>query len=142
MPSPPSQSSAVDAFIGAWKFNPEKSSHSGTERESINIELRDGAYRFTYDWLAENGTELNWWFATDMKGGCVALTQVNQQPMNGKSCVTRLTSHKFVDTHLFKDEYEVSSNGRTMKLHRKFIVPPSVRMTAPKDAILVFDRVP
>ena len=96
-PSSPPQSPTPDAFVGTWKFNPKKSSRSGTERESINIEVRDGAYRFTYDWLAENGTELNWWFVTDMKGVCVAHTQVNGQPMTSKSCVTRLTSHKFVD---------------------------------------------
>jgi hypothetical protein len=33
-------------------------------------------YKFVYDLLAENGTELNWWFVTDMKGGCVKDTQV------------------------------------------------------------------
>jgi len=33
------------------EFNSDKSSHSGTKRESINIEVKDGAYQFTYDWL-------------------------------------------------------------------------------------------
>jgi len=142
--NPPSrpESSVVEGFIGSWRFNPDKSRNSGTERESINIELRDGAYKFTYDWLAENGTELNWWFVTDMKGGCVKHTQVNGQPMTSKSCVTRLSTRKFVDETILRDEYEVSSDSRTLKLHRKFKVPPTVRMSAPKDAILVFDRVP
>lgn len=139
-PSPSAERSTMDDFIGAWTFNPDKSSHSGTERESINIELKDGAYKFTYDWLAENGTELNWWFVTDMKGGCVKHTQVNGQPMSSRSCMKRLSPHKFVDDTMLTDEYEVSSNGRTLKLRRKFRVPPNVQMTAPKDAILVFDR--
>ena len=140
-PSSRAEPAVMDAFVGAWKFNPEKSSHSGIERESINIEVKDGAYKFTYDWLAENGTELNWWFVTDMKGGCVKHTQVNGQPMTSKSCMTRLSSHKFIDETILRDQYEVNSDGRTLKLHRQFKVPPSVRMTAPRDALLVFDRV-
>lgn len=140
--SSPSEASVTDSFIGAWKFNPDKSFRSGTERESINIELKDGAYKFTYDWLAENGTELNWWFVTEMKGGCVKHTQVNGEPMTSKSCVTRLSPRKFVDDTILRDQYEVSSDGRTLKLHREFKVPPSVRMPKPNDAILVFDRVP
>ena len=141
-PSSASEPSIKDDFIGAWKFNPDKSSHSGTEKETINIELKDGAYKFTYDWLSEKGVDLNWWFVTDMKGGCVQDTQVNGQPMTSKSCIKRLSPRKFVNDTILKDEYEVSSDGRTLKLHREFKVPPSVRMPKPKDAILVFDRVP
>jgi hypothetical protein len=141
-PSSPSESSVADSFIGAWKFNPDKSLNSGTEGESINIELNDGAYKFTYDWLSEKGVQLNWWFVTDMKGGCVKHTQVNGEPMTSKSCVTRLSPRKFLDDTMLRDQYEVSSDGRTLKLHREFKVPPSVRMPKPKDAILIFDRVP
>ena len=141
-PSSQHESSAMDAFVGAWKFNPDKSLNSGTEREAINIELNGGAYKFTYGWLSEKGVQLNWWFVTDMKGGCVKHTQVNGEPITSKSCVTRLSPHTFVDDTILRDQYEVSSDGRTLKLHREFKVPPSVRMPKPKDAILVFDRVP
>jgi hypothetical protein len=128
-------------FIGAWKFNPDKSSHSGTERESINIELKGDDYKFTYDWLAENGTELKWWFVTDMKGTCVNHTQVNGQPMTSKSCITLLGRNKFVnDTSIVREEYELSSNGRNLKINRSYKIAPSGK-TPPKNIKLVFDRV-
>jgi len=141
-PSSPSESPVTDDFIAAWKFNPHKSVNSGTEKETITIELNDGAYKFTYDWLSEKGVELNWWFVTDMKGECVKHNQVNGEPMTTKSCVTRLSPRKFVDDTILRDQYEVSSDGRTLTLRREFKVPPAVRMPKPKDALLVFDKVP
>jgi hypothetical protein len=140
--SSPTKSSSDD-FVGAWQLNPGKSPHSGIERESITIEAKDGEYKFTYDSLSENGTELNWWFSTDMKGDCVKATQVNGRPINGEDCITRLGPRKFVNENaILKDVYEASSDGRTLKLHRHFKAPSSVMKGASKEAIRVYDRVP
>ncbi len=96
-----------------------QSSRSGIERELITIDTQGNGYKFVYDWLGENGTELNFWFVTDMKGACVKETQVNGRPMTSKSCITRLDSRAFVnDTWVLKDEYKVSSDGQTLTVHR------------------------
>jgi hypothetical protein len=142
-PPHPSAPSAADEFTGAWKLNTNKSSRSGIEREVITIEIQGNDYKFLYDWLAENGTELNWWFVTDMKGACVKNTQVNGRPMSGKSCITRIDSRTFVDdTAILKDEYRVSSDGQELIVHRTFVIPPPVGRTGPRKVKLVFDRVP
>src|SRR6266487_276450 len=101
------QPALSDNFVGTWQLNANKSSRSGVERESIQIDFQGGQYKFVCDRLGENGTELNWWFQTDMKGECVILTGVDGKPMSGTSCVTRLSPRKFVnDTKIIHEEYQ------------------------------------
>jgi hypothetical protein len=141
--SPASQPlSHADEFIGTWKFNVHKSSSSGTEREVITIETQGNDYKFIYDWLAKNGTELNWWFVTDMKGTCVKDTQVNGRPMSSQSCMTRVDSRTFLnETPILKDDYKVSRDGQELDLHRVFLFPHNLHGKVPREVDLVFDRV-
>jgi len=135
------QPALSDNFVGTWQLNANKSSRSGVERESIQIDFQGGQYKFVCDRLGENGTELNWWFQTDMKGECVILTGVDGKPMSGTSCVTRLSPRKFVnDTKIIHEEYQVSSDGRQLINHTKFKLEyaPGKRLPEVK---LVFDRV-
>jgi hypothetical protein len=132
---------ASDRFVGAWKLNTDKTTHSGIQGETITIELQGNNFKFTYDWMAENGTELHWWYVTDMKGSVVKPIQVNGQPMSGESRITRLASGAFkVESAILKDEYKVSADGKTMKLHRTFLVKTSPQRI-PEEVQLVFERV-
>jgi len=120
---------APDNFIGEWKFNPEKSS-PGIQRASIKIELQGTDYKVTNDWLADNGTELQWWFVTDMKGDCVKATQVNGKPMGGETCITRIDSNTFVKAGKIATEtFKVDSKKRTMTVE-----------FAPKSTVIVNGR--
>ena len=134
------EAASTDVLTGTWNLNTNKSSQSGIERESIRIELAGDQHKFVYDRLGENGTELNWWFVTDMKGDCVNHTQVNGQPMTSKSCISRLGPRTFVnDTAILHEKYELSSDGRKMVVHTKFKGHPTGR-SLPEQK-LVFDRV-
>jgi hypothetical protein len=59
-------STPADRFIGVWKLNQEKS-HRSDIKESLTIEYQGGNYKFVVDWSADNGTELYYWFVTQMK---------------------------------------------------------------------------
>ncbi len=133
------QAASTDDFIGTWNLNTKRSSGSGIEKESIRIESQGGQYKFVCDQLGENGTELNWWFVTDMKGACVKHTQVNGQLMTSKSCISRISSRKFVDDQaIVHEEYELSSDGRRMTVHRSFKGRPTGKSLP--SVKLVFDR--
>lgn len=109
----------------------------------ITIEIQGSDYKFLYDQLAENGTEMNWWFVTDMKGGCVKDIQVDGRPMSSTSCIKRIDSRSFVDDMaIIKDQYKVSSDGKALIVHRTFIPPRSVATRVPRKVKLFFDRVP
>jgi hypothetical protein len=131
---------AVDRFIGVWKLNLDKSSRTGTASELITIESQESNVKFTYDWLAENTTELHWWFVTDMKGGSVKHTQVNGRPMSSESRITRLDSYRFTDESSMKrDQYQVSADGKTMTIQRTNLFNPAPHKI-PKEMRLVFER--
>jgi hypothetical protein len=129
-----------DRFIGIWKKRADKTPHAGTFSEVITIEDQGKDYKFTYDLSAENGFEIHFWYATDMKGEIVKAMQMNGQPMPGKSRVTRIDSSRFkVEGAIQRDIYKVSSDGQTMKLQRTY----SAQVGSPnmvKDALLLFDR--
>jgi hypothetical protein len=130
----------TDRFIGVWKLNADKSSNSGTLRESIVIEPQGKEFKLTYDWSAENGTELHWWYVTDMKGGIVNPTQTNGKPMSGKPRITRIDSGSFkVESEVQRDIYRVNADGQTMKLQRTYLVQVG-RPNMAKDVLLLFDR--
>jgi len=130
----------ADRFIGVWKLNADKTSRSGTVSELITIESQGKDFKFTYDWSAENGTELHWWYVTDMKGGIVKPTQANGQPMSGKPRITRIDSGSFkIESEVLKDIYKVSADGQTMKLQRKYLIDVAPHIL-PKEIRLVFDR--
>jgi hypothetical protein len=132
---------ASDNFLGEWKFNPEKSPNSGgTTSEVIKIEPEGSGYKFTYDWKADNGTELHWWFVTDMKGDCVQATQSNGHPMGGKHCLTRMNSEAFMsDNSIVTDQFQVKSKGQTLNLERTY--KHTINGQKLHHDKLVFDRV-
>jgi len=143
---PPSSSPQIaspesaDRFIGVWKLNVDKSSYTGMVREQITIEFSGGDVKFTYESLNENGVELNYSFLTDMKGGVVKQTQMDGRPMNSRSRITRLDSHRFrEDSPIEVDESKVSSDGRSMEVKRTYILEP-LPPHVPKRVRLVYDR--
>jgi len=132
---------ASDHFVGVWKLNEDKSTTKGV-RELITIEPQGGETKFTYDWAADNGTELQWWFVTDMKGGPVKPEQTNGKPMSKdfQPRVTRIDSNRFVDDgKLFRDEYTVSADGKTLTILRTYKIDPSPHKL-PAKTVLVFER--
>jgi hypothetical protein len=122
---------AVDRFIGIWKLNLDKSSRTGTVSELITIESQESNVKFTYDWLAENTTELHW---------SVEHTQVNGRPMSSESRIARLDSYRFTDESSMKrDQYQVSADGQTMTIQRTNLFNPAPHKI-PKEMRLVFER--
>jgi len=104
--------------------------NSGTQRASLKIELQGTDYKFTNDKLFDNGTELQWWFVTDMKGDCVKSTQLNGKPMGGETCMTRIDSNTFVrNDKLVTESYKVDPKKRTMTVE-----------FAPKSTVIVNGR--
>lgn len=133
-----------DRFIGTWNA---KKLRSGTVRESITIEPHETDFKFTYDWTAENGTELHWWYFTDMEGGVITymgnigLPLVKGKPVGKPSItrVTRLDSSSFkVESEIQRDIYKVSIDGQTMKLQRTY--PFQVRPYGFHEFSSVFER--
>jgi hypothetical protein len=126
----------ADRFLGAWKLNPEKS-HPSNTMESLTIEYQEGKYKFVVDWSADNGTELNYWFVTQMKGDAATVTQMNGKPMSDVEHMVRVDTNSFVnDTKFAEEKYNVSKDGQTLKLSRTFKLGPKL----PTEQ-LVFDRI-
>ena len=139
--NPATSAAASDRFLGPWKLNTDKTAHSGIRSETITIELQGMNFKFTYDTLAENGTESHWSCVTDMKGSVVKPAQVNGQPMNGKSRITRIDSGAFKEeSAVVKDEYKVSADGKTLKLNRTFLVKTYPQII-PEKVQLLFERI-
>jgi hypothetical protein len=148
----PASPPASNPFVGTWVLNREKGPPSGIERESITIEPQGSDLKLTYDRLGENGTELQWWFVTDMKGGNVKPMQVNGLPMGGESRFTLLDPHTFVEDSMIRSDgralmsarYKVSADGQTMMVHTTFGmsgVTPTGLTTPMPGQVFVFDKV-
>jgi hypothetical protein len=131
----------ADHFIGVWKLNEDKSTTKGAS-ELITIEAQGRDFKFTYDWSADNGTELHWWFLTDMKGGLTKPVQTNGKPLSkdSESRITRVDSTKFIDdAKLLRDEYTVAADGLTMTIQRTYKFDPTPHKL-PAKIVLAFDR--
>ena len=131
----------ADHFIGVWKLNEGKSTTKGIS-ELITIEAQGSDLKFSYDWSADNGTELHLWFLTDMKGGLTKPVQTNGKPLSKESGsrITRVDSNKFIDdAKLLRDEYTVAADGLTMTIQRTYKFDPAPHKL-PAITVLVFDR--
>ena len=132
-------SAPADRFIGAWELNQEKS-HRSDIKESLTIEYQGANYKFVVDWSADNGTELYYWFVTQMKGDSATVTQMNGEPMSDIEHMTRLDEGTFVnETKYAKEKYAVAKDGQTLRLSKTFNRAAGDRKLPTEQ--LVFDRV-
>ena len=143
------QNASTDNFIGKWKLNVDKSKLP-PERETITIELQGSQCKISDDVAYDNGTELNFWTLTDMKGTVSKLTQSNGKPMNEEWRVTREDANNFViDSRPFRNvsRYTVGADGHTLTkrpISSELVVAKVNKNGTPEKVvqILVFDRRP
>ena len=113
---PSSSTPTQDRFVGAWKLNLDKSSMPPASK-TISIEHQGNAYRIRCHVRYDNGTELDSWSLTDMKGEMSKVGQSDGKPMNEEWRVTRESPDSFViDSRPFRTvvRYTVSSDGQTL----------------------------
>jgi hypothetical protein len=142
-----------DPIKGVWKLNVDKSKNAMAipESEVITIVSQDSSYKLTFDVKQSNGYNPKYDIVSDMKGGAVKPVNADGRGTNDSWRVTRQGTKAF-DMELkggWTDKYELSSDGKTMTLHR---VPSSTGLVGgyiEKDGtarrqpqyVLVFDRV-
>jgi hypothetical protein len=117
--------SAGNPIIGVWKLNVEKSKDAMPlpESEVITIVSRDTSYRLTFDIKQSNGYNPKYDIVTDVKGATVKPIYADGRGSNDVWRVTRQGKKAFdmeLNTQFggWTDKYEVSSDGKTMTLHR------------------------
>ena len=143
-----------DPIKGVWKLNLDKSKSAMAvpESEIITIVAQDSSYKLTFDVKQSNDYNPKYDIVTDMKGGTVKPVNADGRGTNDSWRVTRQGTKAF-DMELnsafggWTDKYEVSSDGKTMTLHR---VPSNKGLLGgyiEKDGtvrqpqyVLVFDR--
>jgi hypothetical protein len=113
---------APDPIKGVWRLNLDKSKNTLAvpESEVITIVVQDTSYKLTFDVKQSNGYSPNYDIVTDMKGGAVKPVNADGRGTNDSWRVTR-QSVKAFDMELvggWTDKYEVSSDGKTLTLHR------------------------
>jgi len=114
-----------DPIKGVWKLNLDKSKNAMAvpESEVITIVARDSSYKLTFDVKQSNGYNPKYDIVTDMKGRTVKPVNADGRGTNDSWRVTRQGMKAF-DMELktsfggWTDKYEVSSDGKTMTLHR------------------------
>jgi hypothetical protein len=145
-----------DPIKGVWKLNVDKSKNvmAIPESEFIAIVSQGSSYKLTFDVKQSNGHNPKYDIVTDMKGGTVKPVNTDGSGTNGSWRITRQGTKAF-DMELkspfggWTDKYELSSDGKTMTLHR---VPSNTGLVGgyiEKDGtvrdqpqyVLVFDRV-
>ncbi len=141
-----------DPIKGVWKLNVDKSKNAMAipESEVITIVSQDSFYKLTFDVKQSNGYNPKYDIVTDMKGGTVKPVNADGRGTNDSWRVTRQATKAF-DMELknrfgeWTDKYEVSSDGKTMTLHRvpstNNMVIEGVGLLREPQYVLVFDRV-
>jgi hypothetical protein len=148
----------ADPIKGVWKLNVGKSRNAiAPESEIITIVKEDGSYKLTFDVKQSNGYNSKYDIVTDMKGGTVKPVNADGRGTSDIWRVTRQNTKSF-DMQLkirfggeWTYKYEVSSDGKTMTLHR---IPspnnmvfaglglrPSLVPSGEPQYFFVFDRV-
>jgi hypothetical protein len=115
----------ADPIKAVWKLNVEKSKNAMGARESevITIVKEDRFYKLTFDVKQSNDYKSKYDIVTDMKGGTVKPVNADGRGTNDRWRVTRQNPKAF-EMQLqnrfgeWRDRYEVSSDGKTMTLHR------------------------
>jgi hypothetical protein len=115
-------SPALGPLVGKWKLNADKSQDAPAS-EVITITSQGDEFILEFDVKNDNGYNPKYSITTNMKGTTVKPIYADGSKADEQWRVTRQNSKKF-DMELFtkfggwKDEYEVSSEGAGMTMHR------------------------
>lgn len=144
-----------DPIMGVWKLNVDKSQNTKPlpESEVITIASQDSSYKLTFDVKQSNGYNPKYDVVTDMKGTAVKPIYADGRGSSDLWRVTRQGTRGFdmeLVSHFggWTDKYEVSSDGKSMTLHRvrgnKGLVGGYVEKDGTlrrlPEYVLVFDR--
>ena len=143
--------SSPDSFLGAWRFNPDKSSGAGLESKSIAIESQGTRYKLIIDCVQQNGVK--WYFSatTNMNAEVVSTFDKTGKQTSQQWRVTRDGPSSFrldwLGPYGMQQRYEVTADGKTMTMHDVTASPKIIGGTykggrpVPVDHTEVFDRV-
>jgi hypothetical protein len=149
----PSAQPAADPIVGAWKLNSDKSTNPPAASELITIVPQGSQFNLDFDIKQDNKYNPHYKILTDMRGDAVKPTYANGQGTTSSWRVTRQSPKAFEMELLgpfggWKDEYEVSADGKEMTMRR---IPSNGGIVAGKmdskgavhsvQVIMVFDRV-
>ena len=150
---PPAPTSAVDPVSGAWKLNVDKSTNPPVASELLTIVAQGTDFRLTFDITQDNEYNPHFEVVSDMKGETVKPTYAGGEGTTDTWRVTRKETNKFEMELIgpfggWKDEYEVSADGKTLKCHR---IPSKTGLVVTRrdrtgvahidQVIMIFERV-
>jgi hypothetical protein len=123
MPAPPPPRVDADSIVGVWKLNVDKSTNPSAASELITIVSQGGDFKLTFDIKQDNEYNPHYEVLTDMKGATVKPTYLDGKQTSDAWRVTRRGPKAFEMQLLgpfggWKDEYEVSADGKSLVLHR------------------------
>ena len=145
--------SPSDAFLGTWRFNPDKSAHAGLESKSVVIEAQGSGYKLTIDYVQNNGVKWHFSATTNMKNEVVKTYDSDGKQTSQDWRVTRNGSDSFqvdwLGLYGMQQKYEVTADGKTMRMRDVTVNPRIGGSKTDKsgklvrvDRMEVFDRVP
>jgi hypothetical protein len=152
-PSAQANRSPSDAFLGAWRFNPDKSAHAGLESKSVVIEAQGSGYKLTIDYVQDNGVKWHFSANTTMKGEIVKTFDKDVKETKQEWRVTLSGPDAFTLEWLgpfgMQEKYQIDGDGKTMTIRDVTVNPRIVGGKIDKngklvrvDRMEVFDRVP
>jgi len=141
-----------DAFLGTWRFNPDKSSRAGLESKSVVIESQGNGYKLTIDYVRDNGVKRHVSADTSMKAEVVMTFDNDGKQTKQEWRVTRNGPDSFTVEWLgpygMQERFEVTADGKTMTMRDVTVNPRIIGGKIDKNGKLVrvdttevFDRV-
>jgi hypothetical protein len=138
-------SPTLDPLVGKWKLNADKSKNAPAS-EVITITSEGSEFILDFDEKNDNGTNPKYSITTNMKGATVKPIYADGRKADAQWRVTRRSPKKF-DMELFtqfggwKDEYEVSTDGTGMTMHRHTTPGGRIVATPRVEETFVFEKV-
>jgi len=141
-----------DAFLGTWRFNPDKSSHVALQSKSVAIGSQGNGYRITIDYLQENGVK--WYFSanTTMKGEILKTFDRDGKETKQEWRITLSGPDAFTLEWLgpfgMQEKYQIDGDGKTMTIRDVTAKPTIIGGKIDKngklvrvESVEVFDKV-
>lgn len=142
-----------DPIVGSWKLDINKSTNPTVESELLTITREGLKFQLMFQATQSNGYNPQYQTVTDMNGTISSLVQTDGKPMSDEWRITRNQPNAFVVESVgrfggSKQEYAVSSDGKTLTVHD---LPGSPRIMVgvrdsdgtphPIQQVLVFARI-
>jgi hypothetical protein len=140
--SPQANQSSSDAFLGTWKFNPDKNPDVvGLESKSVVVESQGSAYKLTIDDILDNGVKSYFSANTSMKAEVVKTFDKDGKEKKQEWRVTRNGPDSFTLEWLGlfgrQQRYQVAADGKTMTIRDVTAKPTIIGIRRDKNGNIV-----